>query len=490
MVSRACTLVLLLLLSCFSAIAQKTETGVLPDSLVLNERWDYKEYTDLVVPTINWLIYTPADSNKELRRKHSNFLMLWMQKSDDIIVNMPDFLVNFQNTDRELYFIYTGGWIKHVFETGDTNYQSCTIVAIKTSLDFYDNNPSIKRSDYMDHLLGVYKEGKLPQLFDTANVSANTLLFLQKPDRDDFKANENYFNFKYTGINLINTRALRYRYKLKGYYDKWISTQEEQVTFPNLPPGDYDFTLQASTSPDFSHTVEEHYKFSIAMPLYKQWWFITLLVALLIVAAIVYTRRREQQLTRMASLQHERVTFEYEYLKSQVNPHFLFNSLNTLASLIEENPKTAVAYTTHLSDLYRNMLAHPEDDLVYLAEELEILNNYLHIQKSRFGEALQLKLDIPDKIRTEKKIVYLALQLLVENAIKHNTVSREHPLLIHISATEDMLTVTNPMRAKMSKEKSNGMGLVNISKRYALTTKRPVSYGAADGMFIVKLPLL
>ena len=490
MVNRACTFVFIFMFSFISAFGQRADKGVLPADLALNERWNYNQYTDLVVPAIDWLIHTPADSNKELRRRHSNFVMLWMQKNEEILVNMPDFLVKFQNTDRELYFIYTGGWIKHVFETGDTNAQSCTIVAVKTSLDFYDNNPSIKRSDYMNHLLQVYKEGKLPQLFDTANVSANTLLFLQRPDRDDFKANENYFNFKYTAINLINTRALQYRYKLSGYYDKWISTQEEQVTFPNLPPGDYNFTVQASIFPDFSQAVEEHYQFSIAMPLYKQWWFITLLVVLLIVATVVYMRRREQQLTRMASLQHERVTFEYEYLKSQVNPHFLFNSLNTLASLIEENPKTAVAYTSHLSDLYRNMLAHPEDDLVYLTEELEILNNYLHIQKSRFGASLQLKLDIPDKIRTEKKIVYLALQLLVENAIKHNIVSREHPLLIHIYATEDTITVTNPMRAKMSKEKSNGMGLVNISKRYALTTKRPVSYGAADGMFIVKLPLL
>ena len=116
-------------------------------------------------------------------------------------------------------------------------------------------------------------------------------------------------------------------------------------------------------------------------------------------------------------------------------------------------------YTGRLSDLYRNMLAHTDRNIVPLSEELEILNNYIHIQKSRFGEALQIEMDISPQIATEKKIIYLALQLLVENAVKHNVISKAQPLVINISAVGSELVISNPLHRKLSTEKRNGMGL-------------------------------
>lgn len=482
----------IMLLTCaFFTRAQTVNEGVVPDTLALDQKWSYNRYTHMVVPTIDWLMNTPIDSNSDLRTRHNNFMMYWLQKNEDVLVHMPEYLINFQNASRELYFIYSGGWIKHSLITGDTTRLANSLAAVRAVIDFYERDMGVPQNDYLDRLSEIEQQGNLNTLFDSSVGAQHTYLFLEHlPGKHDFKPDENYFHFKYTGINFIHTRALKYRYKLEGYYDDWIVTDEESVTFPNLPHGDYKFRVQASIYPDFMNAVEDSYSFHIATPFYQEPWFIIIVILFLAGITYAYVRTREKQLKKIAELRHERVLFEYEYLKSQVNPHFLFNSLNTLTSLIDSNPKAAIKYTDHLSDLYRYMLAHPESNLVYLSEELEILNNYLHIQKSRFGDALIIHKDISDEILTKKKIVYLALQLVVENAIKHNIVSAAQPLTISLVANKNELIISNPINIKVSKDNSSGIGLENIRKRYELATNRPVSYGETDGLFIVKLPLL
>lgn len=473
-----------------STYAQEDE-GIIPESMILNQRWSYNEYTHLVVPTINWLQNTPIDTNTNLRKRHDNFVMYWLQKNEDVVVNMPEYLLRFQNASRELYFIYSGGWIKHALVTGDHSQKGCAMAAVKSVLDFYKDDMGVPQDDYLDNLLKIEQQGKLPTLFDSTAGAQHTYLFLQAPtEQHDFEADENYFNFRYTGINFTNTRALRYRYKLEGYYDKWVTTKEETVTFAKLPSGSYNFVVQASIYPEFAHAVEQQYSFTIATPLYRQTWFIIAVIALCIAGAYLYMRKREQRLKHIAKLQQEKINFEYEYLKSQVNPHFLFNSLNTLTSLIEDDKEKATEYTSHLSDLYRNMLAHPDRNLVPLKDELDVLHNYIHIQRSRFGDALQVNENINNDIKNNKRIVYLALQLLVENAIKHNIVSASKPLVITIAADGNELTVSNPIQLKPNGTDSNGMGLANIQKRYALNTTRQVTFGEHDGKYVVRLPLL
>jgi LytS/YehU family sensor histidine kinase len=121
---------------------------------------------------------------------------------------------------------------------------------------------------------------------------------------------------------------------------------------------------------------------------------------------------------------------------------------------------------------------------------LEILHNYTHIQQSRFGNALHVEINIPDDIKRTKKIVPLALQLLVENAMKHNIVSQSQPLKIIITATHTELTIRNNIQPKISKEKGVGLGLANIKKRYALATEKQISYGAEGKDYVVNIPLL
>ncbi|RYZ52210.1 MAG: hypothetical protein EOP49_10005 [Sphingobacteriales bacterium] len=235
---------------------------------------------------------------------------------------------------------------------------------------------------------------------------------------------------------------------------------------------------------------EDSFHFSIARPFWRTLWFLLLVISVLFATGYLVIRIRERGLRKLARLQKERMNFEYEHLKSQVNPHFLFNSLNTLVNLIESDSEAAVNYTVNLSDLYRNMLSYKDQDLILLAEEYRIIQNYTFIQLSRFGDALQLEVTIAPELLHSKRIVPLALQLLVENAIKHNVVSVSRPLTIYIDATEDEITVRNHIQPKVSKEKESGLGLVNIRKRYSLLTSRQTSMGARGDFYIVTLPLL
>ncbi len=373
-----------------------------------------------------------------------------------------------------------------------TNHQSFDIDSTSTILKLSANDAG--GNVYIPFRKGFLIIKNIHQGYDIKpNVILQSIkVFFEhvKPGTTRFGYNENQLSFKYEGINFANPDKLHYRYKLIGYSNGWTETGDELVTFPQLPPGKYTFLVQASLNNSFNYASDASYSFTIASPFWRRGWFFALVIGAVFAIVYIYVYFRERNLKKMAALQSERMLFEYEHLKSQVNPHFLFNSLNTLASLIEEDKKLASDYTTHLSDFYRNMLAYRNRDLVALGEEWEILQNYLFIQKSRFGDALILVTDVPERLMQTKRIVPLSLQLLVENAIKHNIVSKTTPLTISITATDDKITVRNNLNLKMSKEKGSGLGLVNIKKRYNLLTDKNIYIGVSDTEYIVILPLL
>lgn len=310
------------------------------------------------------------------------------------------------------------------------------------------------------------------------------------PVKPRFKYDDNRITVGYDAITASATDEIFYRYKLKGYNDDWILTSDQTATFSQLPSGSYKFIVQASLNEQFEKFSTAAYSFTVDKPFWFEVWFIVIMAGLVWGLSFAYIRIRERNLRKLAVLQKERMMFEYENLRSQVNPHFLFNSLNTLAGLIEDDTDAATTYTRQLSDLYRNMLSHKDKDLITLAEEWDIVENYVYIQQSRFGAAIQLDTDIPEHLKKVKKVVPMALQLLLENAIKHNIVSRSQPLVISFKADRDRLIVSNNYQPKMSKEKGAGLGLVNIRKRYALHTKQQVSWQIDNKQFIVEIPLI
>lgn len=180
---------------------------------------------------------------------------------------------------------------------------------------------------------------------------------------------------------------------------------------------------------------------------------------------------------------------KFDALKNQLDPHFLFNSLNVLTSLIEENPDNAQKFTTSLSKVYRYVLEQKNKDLVTVDEELDFARTYMSLLKMRFEDSIVF--DIPDRASNpESKVVPLSLQLLLENAVKHNMVTSTKPLHIKIYEEGESLVVENNLQPKQIVKKSSGVGLNNIRQRYNLLTNKKVNINQRAERFAVALPML
>ena len=186
---------------------------------------------------------------------------------------------------------------------------------------------------------------------------------------------------------------------------------------------------------------------------------------------------------------------QFESLKNQLDPHFLFNSLNVLSSLIEENPVNAQKFTTSLSKIYRYVLEQRDKELVSVAEELKFAKTYMNLLKMRFENSITFELPEEEITSTlamteEAKVVPLALQLLLENAIKHNVVSEQKPLHVKIYIQENQLIVENNLQKKETLQTRKGVGHQNIVDRYAIITTRKVAVEETNDFFRIKLPIL
>lgn len=180
---------------------------------------------------------------------------------------------------------------------------------------------------------------------------------------------------------------------------------------------------------------------------------------------------------------------KFDALKNQLDPHFLFNSLNVLTSLIEEDADQAQKFTTSLSKVYRYVLEQKNKELVSIEEELQFAKTYVRLLKMRFEDSIIL--DIPEtSSNPDAKIVPLSLQLLLENAVKHNVVTATKPLKIKVFEENGYLVVTNNLQEKQVIKKSSGVGLRNIQQRYNLLTDKTVRIDKTPGSFSVFLPML
>lgn len=306
----------------------------------------------------------------------------------------------------------------------------------------------------------------------------------------NFSYDENNLTFSYTGISFSHPEKIRYQYKLEGLNKEWMNTKDNHFNIPKLPPGNYTFRVKASINNQFNDVDEAAYSFVIQKPFWMQWWFILPVLFILGSSLYYYIKQREKRVKRWERSEKEKIQSQFETLKSQVNPHFLFNSFNTLISVIEQDQQTAVEYVEHLSDLYRKIVTYRDKDVITLKEEVEIINDYFFIQKKRFGDNLQFKNNVSEEERILYMIAPLTLQLLAENAVKHNAISSETPLTIELNMQEKVLIVKNNLNPKVSYEKGAGMGLENIVKRYKLLTEEEVVISKTNCSFVVHIPLL
>ncbi|WP_124980674.1 2TM domain-containing protein [Nonlabens xiamenensis] len=215
---------------------------------------------------------------------------------------------------------------------------------------------------------------------------------------------------------------------------------------------------------------------------------ITIVMSITFHAVYFYRELNANKVKEQKSIARS-ATLQFDALKNQLDPHFLFNSLNVLVSLIEENPKAATKFTTSLSKVYRYVLEQRNKDLVSIQEELKFADTYVSLLKTRFEDSIQVDIE-NNPAFSELMVVPLSLQLLLENAVKHNVISDTKPLQIRIYQEAGNLVVENSLQVKPVVKKSSGVGLNNIAARYQLFTDRKMSTSEADGKFKVQIPIL
>lgn len=208
-----------------------------------------------------------------------------------------------------------------------------------------------------------------------------------------------------------------------------------------------------------------------------------------IIEFFVLNQQSKQREIEFERLQTDNLKMQYQQLKGQINPHFLFNSLNALVSLINKDPERATAYTKKLSEVYRYVLTHDRQDSIKISDEIAFIRNYTDILYIRFEKGLQVEIDV-SKQDADREISPMALQVLVENAVKHNVVSVSKPLQVTISTDGEYLTVTNNVSPRLRVEESTGIGLKNLSEKYKIIVNKDIVVENNSLQFIVKIPLL
>ncbi|HUR31356.1 MAG TPA: histidine kinase, partial [Saprospiraceae bacterium] len=302
------------------------------------------------------------------------------------------------------------------------------------------------------------------------------------------KPDSNYLDFRFTGLWYPDPQSVRYRYKLEGHDPDWIYTQEGRAVYSKLSPGDYTFIVAGSHDGDFTHSVPIRQLITVLPPFYFTWWFILGCIFLISFLTYRYMRERISRVNRFHQLEKEKTTLQLHAIQAQVNPHFLFNSFNTLSGIIEEDQEAAVDYVDQLSAFFRGVLQHRNSELITLAEEIEIMRNYTYILKKRYGDNIVIVENISSN---EGFIAPLTLQMLVENAIKHNIVSNEKPLRITITIDDEWVQVVNPVKPKFqSMTESTGFGLSSLLTRYKYLTKRMIEIQHDKDIFSVRIPII
>ncbi len=200
-------------------------------------------------------------------------------------------------------------------------------------------------------------------------------------------------------------------------------------------------------------------------------------------------RAWQQTYEQNEQLKKNKLQHQLDTLKSQINPHFLFNSLNSLSMLIHENPRQAEAFVDEISSVYRYLLRANDQELTTLNRELQFIKSYFQLLKTRYGAGVDLRIAV-EEWQLERKIPPLTLQLLVENAVKHNVILPESPLVVEIVTRGSSLVVQNNLQRKNTAVPSNKVGLANIATKYRLLGQPGIAIREDAGLFAVTLPLL
>ncbi|MFA6913456.1 MAG: histidine kinase [Proteiniphilum sp.] len=208
-----------------------------------------------------------------------------------------------------------------------------------------------------------------------------------------------------------------------------------------------------------------------------------------ILEGLVFSRKKNEAELLANSLKEELTQIKFELLKSQINPHFLFNSLNVLSGLISKDAKKAEQFVDEFSHIYRYVLDTIEQTVTPLEKELDFILSYFFLQEIRYGASLTHSINLPASIMN-CYLPPLSFQIIVENAIKHNVVNESKPLHIDIAFENNFIIISNKIEPKISRGKSTGIGLKNLQKRYAMIGGIQPDFHVDNNRFIARLPII
>ncbi len=320
------------------------------------------------------------------------------------------------------------------------------------------------------------------------NYSLGDELFTTGSNEVTVPFTKNTFRILFKGHWMNDPSAISYRYRIENYDIGWQYSQDHSAVYPNLPPDDYTFIVEADLHSSFLQPTIKKIHFTIEPALWQRLWFQILIAVLTLIVITLISRYIIRRNKRMEELKAARIRSELETIKSQINPHFMFNNFNTLLNIVEEDPEEAVTYIEHLSDFYRDMLQFRKESVITIREELDIVERYFYLLKHRFGKALFYR--IHGNVSKHNYVIPFSIQLLVENAVKHNVVSLQRPLEIDIYIQSDYIIVSNKKQARTQLEDSTGFGLESIQVQYKNITGKSVAIRSDEDTFEVKLPII
>ncbi|MBC7935891.1 MAG: histidine kinase [Rhizobacter sp.] len=319
---------------------------------------------------------------------------------------------------------------------------------------------------------------------------------MEEIKRIDLAYHQNFLSIELTGLNYENPEKIYYAYKLAPFNEEWIITQQRNINYTNLPGGTYRFVYKATTDPSDWNVPEHEITIYVSTVFYRTAWFVIpviILLAFLLYLLYKYRLRQTRNVHRLqlqaTRLEKDKTEIQYQNLINQFNPHFLFNSLTSLNSLIYENRELASDFLEQLSAVYRYLLTHKETQLVSVQAETDFVKHYISLLKTRFENGLKINISIPPELM-QRKIVPVTLQLLIENALKHNMIDESAPLSITVFADAQYLYVTNNIQKKAFVENSNRKGLHSLQTLYKYLSSLALTTEQVGGKFIVRVPLL
>ena len=310
-------------------------------------------------------------------------------------------------------------------------------------------------------------------------------------DHQAFSSWEIKFSYLYTiGIAFVVWEGNRYLlFTLRAYFD-WLNKPIRKIFALLLAITFYTIPISALLLIGWYHIFQKGV---------VNWSIVTTATLMIMICVIFIThvyetvflvKQAESDQLKKEQLERARAEAELEALKNQIDPHFIFNSLNTLSYLIEDKPGKARQFNDNLAEVYRYILQNKSRDLVLLREEMDFLENYFSLLKIRFENAVQLTIPSDSWLFEQFLVPPISLQVLIENAIKHNEFSDELPLSITVTMQDDSLIIKNKIHPKTLRKPSSKIGLQNLDERYKLITKKPITVYRTNEAFIVHLPLL